>query len=127
MNEKIYQTKVVTIWQRNDGIIQEDFVDGAIIGLLELKEIIEIGKKLFNPKYLVYVDMSNIKSVSYEARNYLKTDEASLKVKAIAYKIQSKVSTIIGNFLNYVNKPDYPTKLFTNEEKAIEWLKSFEL
>jgi hypothetical protein len=32
---------------------------------------------------------------------------------------------MMGNFLIIVNKPNIPTKLFTNQEDAINWLKGY--
>ncbi len=127
MEELVFNTRVVKIWKREDGIAVQQYHKDAQIELADMKEIIDIGYKYFNQENLIFVDASGIKEISYEARKILLTKEGSANVKAMAIKVKSKTSTFIANFFYYVNKPEYPTKLFTNEEKAIEWLKSFNL
>jgi len=125
MTEKIHNIRVARIWME-DGILHQNFASGAEIETNDLIELAELGNKFYKQENLVYVDMSNIKSVSYEARQYLKTKDASVNVKAMAFKVKSNISRIIGNFLNSVSNLDYPSKLFTDDEKAIKWLKQFE-
>jgi len=123
---KVHSIRVANIWMREDGILQEDFLDNAEVQVEDVKELMKVVNEYFPQKNLAYVDMSNIKFVSYEARKFLKTKEAALNAKAVAFKLQSKVSRIIGNFIIRVTNPeDYPTKLFNNEEEAIKWLKQF--
>lgn len=126
MEEEVHYTRVAKIWRRRDGIVQEDFNKNAEVNKDDVLDIVKIANDFYaENKNLVFVDISDIKSVTYEARNYLKSDEAFMNVKAVAYKVHSRSSVIIGNFLNTVNKPQFPTKLFTSENKAVSWLKSF--
>ncbi len=46
------------------------------------------------------------------------------KIIAFAVLVKSGLSKIFGNMLMGFNKSDAPMKLFTNEEKAIAWLKA---
>ncbi len=48
-----------------------------------------------------------------------------LKGKKALLLIGSPVSRVIGNFFMGLNKPIYPTKLFTDPQKAIRWLQTF--
>ncbi len=122
MEKQVFKTSVAKIWTTDDGISIQEFFENVDVNLSDLKEIVKIANKHFNKENLILVDISKGQSISYEAREFLKSEEASMNVKAVAYKTNSKTNRIIGNFLTYVNKPDYPTKLFTNEEKAIKWL-----
>jgi len=125
MERKVFENNIFKVWMRDDGILQEDFFDEAEIGIDDVKKVVKIASTYFKQKNLTYVDVSNIKSISYEARKYLQSEEASENVKAVAFKVKSKVSIFMAKFLNTVNRPKYPTKPFTDEKKAIEWLKSF--
>jgi hypothetical protein len=49
----------------------------------------------------------------------------SPRLKANAMLVGSVLSEMIGNFFINLNKPDAPTKLFTNESDAVNWLLSF--
>lgn len=46
---------------------------------------------------------------------------------AEAILVETTANRLMANvYVNY-NKPRIPTKIFTNEEEAIKWLKSFEI
>jgi hypothetical protein len=78
------------------------------------------GKKL-----PLLVDSRNIKSMEREARVYYAGEEGRKSVSACALLIGSPVSRVIGNFFMGLNKPLVPTRLFTSETEAIEWLRRF--
>ncbi len=52
-------------------------------------------------------------------------EEAAKYQSAIALLIGSPLSRVIGNFFIGFNKSPMPTKLFTSEPEALEWLKEF--
>ncbi|MBB4119913.1 hypothetical protein GGR32_002225 [Mesonia hippocampi] len=74
--------------------------------------------------YPVLCDMSNINYPNLEARRYLAT-QGSLLIKAVAYLVSSKISAQLTNFFIRVNHPPIPTKVFTDKEQAITYLKLF--
>ena len=47
------------------------------------------------------------------------------EARATALLTSSPVSKTIGNFFMGLNKPLSPTRLFTNSDKAIQWLHTF--
>ena len=51
--------------------------------------------------------------------------EATKYLTAAALIIANPVSRIIGNFFMGLNKTAFPFQLFTNQEEALKWLKSF--
>lgn len=71
------------------------------------------------------VDSRNINSITKEARDHFAMRGRSPGVTAIAILIASPVSRLIGNFYMGLNKPVVPTKLFTEEDKAMRWLGKF--
>jgi hypothetical protein len=73
----------------------------------------------------ILVDLREILSISREAREYFAMKNRKAGVSAIAMIIKSPVSKTIGNLYLRINTPTVPTKLFTSEEKAIEFLKTF--
>ena len=46
-------------------------------------------------------------------------------VSAFVVLIDSPISRMLSNFFLRVNKPSYPARLFTSEDKTIEWLTTF--
>jgi hypothetical protein len=67
--------------------------------------------------------MRGIKSTTKEARRYLATIGATL-VMAGALITGSPLNRALGNIFLTIDKPSVPTKLFTSETKALEWLNS---
>lgn len=83
------------------------------------KYFLELSK---GNKFAVLTDATNFFSTSSELRNLLASKEFTALRFATAIVTQSMASKIIGNFFIKVNKPATPTKLFSNEEQALEWL-----
>jgi hypothetical protein len=58
-------------------------------------------------------------------RDYWATKEACPYSKADAFMINSMAMKLISNFYLKFSKPERPTRMFTDEKEAIEWLKAF--
>jgi len=76
-------------------------------------------------KIRVLIDMTVIKEISKEARDYFANERTASIQRATALLISSPVSKTIGNFFMGLNKPLSPTRLFTDSDKAIQWLHTF--
>ncbi len=77
-----------------------------------------------NEKYCVLLDATNPFTVSPEARALIAGKEFSSERIAAAFVITSLANMLIGNFFIKVNKPSSPTKIFSTEENAFQWLKA---
>jgi hypothetical protein len=75
--------------------------------------------------YPQLIDVTGIKSITKEAREYLATEGTKL-VKAGAFIVGSPLNKMLGNIFLFINTPEVPTKLFTDEGKAKEWLKKYQ-
>lgn len=58
-------------------------------------------------------------------RDYWAKKESCPYSKADAFMIGSTGLQLIANIYLRVNKPERPTKMFTDQNKAIEWLRTF--
>lgn len=58
-------------------------------------------------------------------RDYWATKEACPYSKADAFMISSGAMQLIANFYLKINRPQRPTRMFSNEKEAIKWLKTF--
>lgn len=86
-----------------------------------------VGARLFFSKgksYALLIDMKGIKSVTPEARKYM-ASVGALMVKAGALITGSPLNRMIGNIFLAFDKPPVPTKLFTDEQKARQWLQQY--
>lgn len=76
-------------------------------------------------KIRLLVDMTEITEISRDARDYFANERTASIQRATALLTRSPVSRVIGNFFMGLNKPISPTRLFTDQHKAIQWLHTF--
>ncbi|MEM6522359.1 MAG: hypothetical protein AAGF85_10895 [Bacteroidota bacterium] len=74
--------------------------------------------------YPVLADIRQVKSFTKEARDLLATKGTDL-LSAAAILVKSPVQRMITNFYIEVNKPKKPTRMFTDEKKALKWLSKY--
>jgi hypothetical protein len=117
-------TPYITMWFQ-DGILFGRYTEGLDVSLEIAKELVE-ARILYSEgnSYPMLIDMKGIKSATPQAREYLATIGAT-HVKAGALIVGSQMNMAIGNIFLMIDKPLVPTKLFTNEDRAIEWLKLY--
>ena len=92
----------------------DKMVDEGIKGRLSITK----GKE-----YLMFSDISKLKSSTREARQRMSGKDGGVGVIAVAILSKSKVQEVIYNFFNVVYKAPVLAKMFTDQNKAIEWLK----
>ena len=74
------------------------------------------------PVVPILVDFSKAAGQDIEARKYYSEHSGEWSNKA-ALLVNSPVARVMGNIYLGINKPVIPTKLFTDEQLAIAWLK----
>ena len=110
----------------SNGICYTVVKPNASIKLQDALENSDAIKKISGEKiYPLLVNLKQINSITKEARDHFSMQDRTPGVTAIGMLIKSPVSRIIGNFFLGLNKSTVPAKLFTDEEKAIAWLKQF--
>lgn len=113
------------VWLGDDGILQLRYHPGAEITIMEAKMVGEaIIHASKGSKHPLYADMRGLKSMSREARVYFASEELTKWTSAVATR-DSLISKVIVEFYLKLNKPPYPMKYFSSEDKAIKWLKEF--
>ncbi|TND07852.1 MAG: hypothetical protein FD123_2842 [Bacteroidetes bacterium] len=107
-----------------EGYLLSKVRSGAEIGLAEAKENSAIVSGLSaGDIYPILVDIRTIKSISKEARDHFAMRDREPGVSAIAMLVASPVSRIIGNFFLGLNRPAVPTRMFSSNEDALNWIK----
>jgi hypothetical protein len=76
-------------------------------------------------KVLILSDFQKVKQGTREARERLAAPDAGEGVIAVAVLIKSKVQKVMYNFFQSIYKAPNPSKLFTDRQKALEWLSKF--
>ena len=117
----------------NDGIMIEELNEYGASGKYTLEEMIKAEKdveegiiKEFGeiPPSPVLIRGQNVKMAKKEVRDYAAQNPKDYHL-AIALVTGSGLSKIVANLYLKFSNPSTPTKLFTDEGKAIEWLKGF--
>lgn len=126
MKKSYIETEDVEMWEES-GIVHVLFKPHIVnVGLAFSKNYVkERFKVLQETTKPVLVDVNKAKSIDKDARDYLAGEEASKYISAGALIVHSMAAKFGGNFFLTVNKPPFPTKLFTNKEKAVQWLSLF--
>ncbi len=96
----------------------------AHITLNDVKNHYEVIRRLVGDhKPLVLSDIRSSYTISKEARKYAAFESTNRKATAI---VSNKfVSRIFANLYIYLNRPATPTRLFSTEQAAMAWLKTF--
>ncbi|MBL7902705.1 MAG: hypothetical protein JNK73_11975 [Bacteroidia bacterium] len=123
MNSSI-QLQKIRIQQIEEGIVENYFLSGESIEVEDFRELKQANIELMGQKpYTVLVTAEELTSFTREAREYVASKEYVGITIAKALLISGLGQRIIGNFYMKVNKPNIKTKLFSDRDKAIEWLR----
>lgn len=126
VEETVVTISVARMWQGPDGVLRVSGLPGVSVTLEGAEECISVTHELCGGRKVpVLVDIRQIKSIDREARAYFSGAEASMVVAAQGLLVGSPLSRIIGNFFLGLNEAPFPTKLFTSEQDALDWLAQY--
>ncbi len=111
------------MWRRSDGIVHLEWTAQAHITLEDAKDATSAMAQLTGGERAgLLVNAHNSSTMDRPARMEF-VDRADL-VSGVALIVATPLSRLMGNFFIAVNSPVAPTRLFDNEESALEWLRS---
>ncbi len=123
---KVLHRKVLTAAElrlRDDGILEHRFHDESVLTLAGSEELIEYSLSIVDGSMPVLAVGTRIRHVERDARIYLTRGLPSRRLtRRLAMIAGTPVSRIVGNIFLGLNKPPFPTQLFTDEERAAAWL-----
>jgi hypothetical protein len=120
------ESRASIIEYRSDGILQLTRKEVDEFNVDDVREADKNCAKISrNEKYVLLVISKSYVPISSEARLLAASKEMNKNTIAVAVLIDSIASKIVMNFYISFNKPVSPTKLFTSEDKAVEWLRTF--
>ncbi len=70
-------------------------------------------------------DIRNLAKVTDEAREILGSDEAFVGIKILAVITANPIQKLLGNFYLRFKSSKVSTRLFTDKDKAVFWLKNY--
>jgi hypothetical protein len=111
-------------WMGKDGIARTKVKPNSEISLNHAMENSKAVNSLIeDKKFPILIDARGIRSMTRDAREFFSTRGRDTNTCAFGIIIKSPISRTVGNFFLGINKPAVPTRLFDNEENAVEWLK----
>ena len=117
--------KYVSFWREDNDIIGFKYAPGLEMDTGVAEEIVSSRLEYCKGKSMYcLIELSNLKSVTKEAREFMSDPEKGLKAILAGGFISNKaVSTMVINFFLMINKPSVPAKFFTDKDDALSWLK----
>lgn len=108
------------------GIIENHILPHALIDVADIHEMKKYNVMLAdNTPYTMLITSSHLSDTTNEARELTARKDFSPLVRARALLTKSTGHKIVANFYLKVNRPFVRTKLFSDKEKAIQWLRTF--
>lgn len=108
-----------------DGILYIECLPNTIMTLVDAKDSTRLGAELVNGNPApMLCDLTNVVKMTQDCRRHFSGPEHAEIFTKCALMVTSPISRIIGNFFLGANKPLKPTRLFTNRNEAIKWLKN---
>lgn len=98
------------------------------LGFPEIKELVKYSEQLSQYKnYFVFSDVAENVSVTPEGRRFAFEAKNSPYQKGSAVLVKNNVVSIAANLYVGFKYPDFPYKVFTEKQTAIDWLLSLPL
>lgn len=125
MKDRYLENDYAEIWFEN-GIVHIVYKPGCVLNINNIKPIVEDRIKVSNGRISpILIDLRNVVTSDNAARSYLATPEAERYLNAGAMLITNEIQRLLMNLYLRIDKPNLPAKVFTNKEKALEWLEQF--
>lgn len=116
-------TESVEMYLDSENILRVKAHEGATLDLDQAKKDLEIMREVAGDKKVYVIsNISGARAMSVEARNFV-SEVFPSQFLAAALIIGNPVSRIIGNFFIGLNRADMKSRLFTSEEKALNWIR----
>jgi hypothetical protein len=111
---------------RPDGLLHIHIKAGAALGIADALDVLDAMKALGNgKKFPVFIDAGEFASVDRDVRIFSASEEGNIYTLADAIAYHSLAQKLVADFYVNQNKPIVPTRTFSDDGEAIEWLKTF--
>ena len=118
------QSGNIKFFLSNEDILYTECLPDTIMTLEDGKESTRVSAEMVKYKPLpLLCDLTNVIRMSHECRKHFAGQEHAETFSKAALIVSNPISRLIGNFFLGLNKPLKPTRLFTNKEAALSWLK----
>lgn len=124
MNTEYFLNMHWKLWIENGIFRARIFADKVDLNIVETG-VRERVKLCGGNAFPMLSDLRKMKHVDQEARAYLAKPESTVLISAGAFLVNNQLQKLLGNFFILIDKPEIPTRLFTDEAEALAWLQQF--
>jgi hypothetical protein len=105
-------------------LLENKIRDGFTLNAEDVLELKKVNIELTNDShYAILVIFGHLTEVTKEARELIASKEFQRNTIAKALLVDNIGHRLVGNFYLTVNRPHIKTRLFTDRDLAIKWLK----
>lgn len=122
---KSVETQWATLELTESGVLVFRYFDGVELDEAVARAVVAAGVELCGDLVPtpVLALLDQIKGFTRGAREFFAdSDENRAASSKVALVVSSPIAKVIANFFMKLNKPRVPTRLFTDQAKAVEWL-----
>ena len=99
--------------------------DNVEIFIEDMERIKDAQKQLCGNRIPVLISGGKYSTTNVDVMKFLAKNENMPYSKVSAYITSSISQKLLGNFYMKMNKPERPTRFFSNKQDAIDWLKQY--
>ncbi len=123
MGDSPRQVSVGVVQRRDDGIVHFVCAAGAQLDETNTRELFSCYREVAGEgRLLVLSDIRGLRSSTSGSRALATTPEATQLHAAAAVIVGNGITRMMRNLFIGMNRPAYPTRLFTDLDSAVAWL-----
>jgi hypothetical protein len=108
-----------------DDILLVKMKEGINLDQAEMEQLLKQAVEFTSPnKYFAIIDTTALYDSTPESRSFYAESDYSNYRYADAFIVNSLPMRLLVNFFITFNKPKIPSKMFNNEESALNWIQS---
>lgn len=108
-------------------IIHITFIQGSELGFPEIKELVKYAEQLSGYKNYFVLSIGDNITLTPEGRRFAFDERNSPYQKGTAVVVKNNAVSMDANLYMGFKQPEFPYKVFTERQKATDWLLSLPL
>lgn len=122
----VIDLRACLMWVDSENITYQEFKPGVDVSLEDAKEMARVRKRLLRSKRGPRLtDIRGVKSTPKAVRDFGQSKEVAQMTTAFAIIVDSPMTRTLGTIFMQLTRPPYPTRMFTNKDDALKWLRGY--
>jgi hypothetical protein len=121
----VVETKKSRIWVE-EGVRFDEIKENVMLTLKDAQEnLMAYYRVTIRETAPTLLNLSHLKSMTHDAREYLAGKHAEASVTAMALLVGAPITEITASHYIKLSKPNFPAEMFTSKEEALAWLEQY--